>query len=175
MSVLIKGMEMPAKGEYELRLFCHSDGTATLEGFPIEFESEPFEVIEIPTPHGRLIDGVKLLKTIADNAYLVKHGYNEIEYGMTCFGIMQAISEQPAIIEAEEGNLSTAFQSLSKTEKVEVVRCKDCRWGREVCGNIECFVDSNIPPEYHGYEWFCPNGERRENDSEAEEADHASL
>ena len=43
----------------------------------------------------------------------------------------------------------------------EIVRCKDCRWGREVCGNIECFIDSNIPPEYHGYEWFCPNGERR--------------
>ena len=43
----------------------------------------------------------------------------------------------------------------------ELVVCKDCRWGREVCGNIECFVDSNIPPEYHGYEWFCPNGERR--------------
>ena len=45
-------------------------------------------------------------------------------------------------------------------DAVQVVRCKDCRWGREVCGNIECFVDSNIPPEYHGYEWFCPNGER---------------
>ena len=43
----------------------------------------------------------------------------------------------------------------------EIIRCEDCRWGREVCGNIECFVDSNIPPEYHGYEWFCPNGERR--------------
>ena len=42
----------------------------------------------------------------------------------------------------------------------EIIRCKDCRWGREVCGNIECFVDSNIP-EYHGYEWFCPNGERK--------------
>ena len=42
----------------------------------------------------------------------------------------------------------------------EIIRCEDCRWGREVCGNIECFVDSNIPPEYHGYEWFCPNGER---------------
>ena len=42
----------------------------------------------------------------------------------------------------------------------EIIRCKDCKWGREVCGNIECFVDSNIPPEYHGYEWFCPNGER---------------
>ena len=44
-----------------------------------------------------------------------------------------------------------------------VVRCKDCRWGREVCGNIECSVDSNIPSEYHGYEWFCPNGERRDD------------
>ena len=43
----------------------------------------------------------------------------------------------------------------------ELVRCKYCRWGREACGNIECFVDSNIPPEYHGYEWFCPNGDRR--------------
>ena len=43
----------------------------------------------------------------------------------------------------------------------ELVRCKDCRWGKEVCGNIECFVDINVPPEYHGYEWFCPNGERR--------------
>ena len=43
----------------------------------------------------------------------------------------------------------------------EIIRCKECRWGREVCGNIECFVDSNIPPEYHGYEWFCPNGERK--------------
>ena len=43
----------------------------------------------------------------------------------------------------------------------EIIRCKDCRWGREACGNIECFADTNVPPEYHGYEWFCPNGERR--------------
>ena len=47
------------------------------------------------------------------------------------------------------------------TAQPEITRCKDCRWGREACGNIECFIDSNIPTEYHGYEWFCPNGERR--------------
>lgn len=47
-------------------------------------------------------------------------------------------------------------------DAVEVVRCKYCRWGKEACGNIECFVDSNVPTEYHGYEWFCPNGERGE-------------
>ena len=46
----------------------------------------------------------------------------------------------------------------------EIVRCKDCRWGKEACGNIECNVDSNLPSEYHGYEWFCPNGEMKDND-----------
>ena len=57
---------------------------------------------------------------------------------------------------------SVAKRLLSQmpSAQLEIVRCKDCKWGREVCGNIECFVDSNIPPEYHGYEWFCPNGER---------------
>lgn len=44
----------------------------------------------------------------------------------------------------------------------ELIRCKDCRWGRKVCGNIECSVDMNVPSEFHGYEWFCPNGERKE-------------
>jgi hypothetical protein len=44
-----------------------------------------------------------------------------------------------------------------------LVRCKDCKWGRKVCGNIECSVDLNAPTEYHGYDWFCPNGERSED------------
>lgn len=44
----------------------------------------------------------------------------------------------------------------------ELVRCKDCKWGKEVCGNIECWTDMNLPPEYHGYYWYCPNGERKE-------------
>lgn len=50
--------------------------------------------------------------------------------------------------------------AISALEQPEIIRCKECRWGREACGNIECSVDSNIPPEYHGYEWYCPNGER---------------
>jgi len=48
----------------------------------------------------------------------------------------------------------------------KLVRCKDCKWGKEACsintfGNIECFVDLNAPSEYHGYTWFCPNGEEK--------------
>lgn len=57
------------------------------------------------------------------------------------------------------------MNALEKVDVVPVVRCKDCRWGKEACGNIECTVDSiNMWVEYHGYEWFCPNGERRESD-----------
>ena len=44
-----------------------------------------------------------------------------------------------------------------------VVRCRDCRFGLEMSGNIECFVDRNAPTEYHGYEWFCPLGERKDD------------
>ena len=53
-----------------------------------------------------------------------------------------------------------AIDAVPAADVVEVVRCKDCRLGKEVCGNIECYSDLNLPPEYHGYEWFCPNGER---------------
>lgn len=42
-----------------------------------------------------------------------------------------------------------------EAEWVQVVRCKDCQWGTKKFGNVEC------NGEYHGYEWFCPNGERR--------------
>ena len=59
-----------------------------------------------------------------------------------------------------------ALDEMPTIDTVPVVRCKDCRWGREICGVIECFVDSNIPPEYHGYEWFCPNGERRDDETD---------
>ena len=65
------------------------------------------------------------------------------------------------------GHIETTITKLiiaiehSEVDAVQIVRCKDCRWGRKVCGCIECSIDSKIPTEYHGYKWFCPNGERR--------------
>ena len=56
--------------------------------------------------------------------------------------------------------VKTELMMLPTADVVEVVRCKDCRWGKKVCGNIECSVDLNLPSEYHGYDWYCPNGER---------------
>ena len=53
-----------------------------------------------------------------------------------------------------------AIKNFPIADVVPVVRCKDCKWGKETCGNIECFVDLNAPSEYHGYDWYCPNGEK---------------
>lgn len=93
----------------------------------------------------RLIDADLFKKSLEDEAD--SHGYDErdsYDIGVyhTYMNVIELLDEQPSA-------------------QLEIIRCKDCRWGRKVCGNIECFVDSNIPPEYHGYEWFCPNGERR--------------
>lgn len=106
MSVLIRGMNMPigciscdfcnpfADEPYCRRLMRKTPKVTRLKDCPL---------VEVPTPHGRLIDGIDLLKAITENAYIIHHGHNEVEYGMSCFGIMQAISEAPTIIEAEEG------------------------------------------------------------------------
>jgi len=54
MSILIRGMEMPkSRGEYALRVYVHSDGTATIEGAYCRFEGEPFVAVPVP-PHERL-------------------------------------------------------------------------------------------------------------------------
>lgn len=65
-------------------------------------------------------------------------------------------------IEPERNGIQTVMRVKTNIKlQPEIIRCKECRWGRDACGgNIECFVDANVP-EYHGYDWFCPNGERR--------------
>ena len=54
------------------------------------------------------------------------------------------------------GLLWKAWVERLPSAQPEIIRCKDCRWGRKACGNIECFVGINVSP------WYCPNGERRE-------------
>lgn len=58
-------------------------------------------LVEIPTPHGRLIDADRLMEVIEKNSYLLKGYYNSLENGMFLTGIKQAIDESPTIIEAE--------------------------------------------------------------------------
>ena len=41
------------------------------------------------------------MDVIAKNSYPVWHGHNTFEYGMTVYGIQQAINETPTIIPAD--------------------------------------------------------------------------
>ena len=107
MDVLIKGMKMPKNcGECIWIQRGYPDWCDLPMGKDLYNDKKRPDwcpLVEVPTLHGRLIDGIDLLKAITENAYIIHHGHNEVEYGMSCFGIMQAISEAPTIIEAEGG------------------------------------------------------------------------
>lgn len=84
MSILIKGIDMPEDID-ELRLIINGMSIAI----------EPTQAIQIPTPHGRLIDADKI-------------DYDEFWHregqGFTiavCQGAEQIIKEQPTILDKE--------------------------------------------------------------------------
>ena len=55
------------------------------------------EIIEVPTPHGRLIDANPIMKFIQD-------GLNNSEFGYDQIKVMGEIQYAPTIIESEELN-----------------------------------------------------------------------
>ena len=49
-------------------------------------------------------------------------------------------------------------------EQPHIVRCKDCRYGEKMGANTEVYC--NYRPGFHSGDWFCADGERKENDGE---------
>lgn len=108
MSVLIKGMEMPKACEW-----CSFISTFTTEsGLGCRCEVEKFEfwdyskrqencpLVEVPTPHGRLIDADRLLESIKTNFYEHFGNYDsgqELLFDLIC----NSIEDSLTIIEAE--------------------------------------------------------------------------
>lgn len=88
MSILIKGMEMPSKGQG--RMFLYDDNTAIWLNLDTG-ERVAYEVIPVPTPHGRLIDADALLTDA-----------NKLRYGEGWLITTENIEHTPTIIEAEE-------------------------------------------------------------------------
>ena len=93
MSILIKDMEIPKDYKYvDIRIF--RDGTATTAS-----AEEPFykkmDVVEVPTPHGRLIDADAMNEKYGD--WYTEEGMEEGFIGT----LKYLIAEQPIIIEAE--------------------------------------------------------------------------
>ena len=100
MSVIIKGMEIPS-GCYDCPILQSSDGCFDFEcpfnsyllwhnaEDVIRYRSDSCPLVEVPTPHGRLIDADELKK---DRINL---------YGTTDVVLMVDIENAPTIIEAE--------------------------------------------------------------------------
>lgn len=111
MGVYIKGMEMPKSCvtcRWHERWGCGLTGigTNTAEGCPL---------VSIPAPHGRLIDEGELKEWIM--AWFTMHrGYHPYSKSnlIPSTEIVDILDRLPTIIGAEEGSLSTAFQSLSE-------------------------------------------------------------
>lgn len=114
MSVLIRGMEMPKNckecpfsdheawcllpGDWRERYYC-----------PDDERSDDCPLIEIPTPHGRLIDADKLEEGFkrAIGTYLPKDPtrHMDIVNGSECRGwtyALMAVQEAKTVIEAED-------------------------------------------------------------------------
>lgn len=107
MSLLIKGMDMP-KRCLDCPCYDWSDevcrGEGVAEAFIIENSEERSEfcpLIEIPTPHGRLIDADKLYEAIEQ-----MEGFgtidNENDVVLSAVEVLTEIDEAKTIIEAEE-------------------------------------------------------------------------
>ena len=93
MSILIKGMEMPkANTMFTVTLRVRQDGTA-------EFIStsgktvKSFPMIEVPTPHGDLIDSDDVIDEINRVTFVSQYDYN------TAYNIVE---QADVVIEAEE-------------------------------------------------------------------------
>ena len=154
MSVLIKGMEMPRdRGEYELRLYVDSDGSATVEGAHRAFEGEPFEVVPV-----RRMDGLEIWtrrwEVIKMNRYinadeLTMWIYKECLHNGTSLRIIDKIS------------------SMQYLQNPQIPCCLCTRWEKdmasptkETAGLHKCrFLDI-----YTDKSFYCALGELRKED-----------
>lgn len=80
MGIYIKGIDMPNSGQIELTIRPHGKVFSNTKGIYAE-------AIQIPTPHGRLIDGDKI------EAEAEQTLYGEVSY--------EDIAKAPTILEAE--------------------------------------------------------------------------
>lgn len=98
MSVIVKGMKMPKKGEYLMTLYVDSDGSAYIDVESFPDGKDKFEAIQVQ-PHSRLIDANALLESIKE----ARKKDPEIEdvYIDDYFTVAEWVVSAPTIIEAE--------------------------------------------------------------------------
>ena len=87
MSLLIKGIDLPKDAQAVQISYWTKDGHYITESYP------PSQIVEIPKPHGRLIDASELIKSY------MKGTKTDID---DFYDTIDIIDNAPTILEAEE-------------------------------------------------------------------------
>lgn len=113
MSVLIKGMNMPkncgscpfmreALWRGKVYPYVCSVKALVIKPSEIIFRDGLCPLVDVPTPHGRLIDADAVMNEVFAHSYPLSNWCNTNDEGMFVIGIQQVVDESPTIIEAEE-------------------------------------------------------------------------
>lgn len=101
MSIILKGIDMPKEKDEALLLLILGDGTVAEKiGSDRYEEMANTEVIQIPTPHGRIIDADLFKEIIKDSVPAWTIGVKIPTYGD--MDIMDKIYYMPTILESED-------------------------------------------------------------------------
>lgn len=107
MNILIKGMDMPKKctecpllSERDYCILQDYDKQYSLD-YDFDDMQNDCPLVEIPTPHGRLIDADELFNEIRANSYHLERRFQK-NIGMFLDDIYLKIAEAHTIVEAEE-------------------------------------------------------------------------
>ncbi len=57
--------------------------------------------------------------------------------------------------------LAALCKKIENGTLVEVVRCRECRWGLVGKQNVICMKHSPVVPRTHDFDYYCSDGERK--------------
>lgn len=94
-------------------------------------------------------------------------------YYMGLFAAANEVGEIPAADVVERSSFDAVAEKYAKYQSmdldgtmVRVVRCKDCRYGRDLgLGLIGCVVNNSYRTPYNPEDHFCSYGELRDSDA----------
>lgn len=99
MSVLIKGMEMPCACVdcelYEADLYWCLGAKKEVPYSPVDKHAEFCPLVEVPTPHGRLVDIDEVYKVLSEQY----HHTTDLQHT----ALREALAKVPTALEAEGG------------------------------------------------------------------------
>ena len=103
--------------------------------------------------------------------YEIDGNYCEVNLAKDALELLKKQEAQKFLVD-ENGKITPipiVFPNCPLKEQETVVRCKDCKHvcfcdTTEILPDIPVFAKCTLTDEVHGSDWFCADGERREDE-----------